>query len=153
MRKLKNILSLTVITLALFTLESCTNGESNAKYTVPGEDITIGIELFPIHPFLAEYDRVLIVKGPKKEVARQKLFPDTGGYSSANLYRCGTKKYMIKGYFDVWVVDLQAGQIVEGKCEQARAEYVGVFSGGGSKPWKFYSASEQKEERLEAHGG
>jgi hypothetical protein len=77
--------------------------------------------------FPAEYDRRLILRQNGKEVAQQELFPDTGGYSSTNLYKCSSKLYMIKGYFDMWVIDLGAGKIEAGQCPESAHEYIGIF--------------------------
>jgi hypothetical protein len=48
---------------------------------------------------------------------------------------------MLQGYFDAWVVDVETGTITEGKCQTTNPEYIGIFEGGGSRPWKFYSSS------------
>jgi hypothetical protein len=154
MPKLKTLLvSLTMTFIALLPLGACTGADHRASYSNKAQGVTIAIELFTTHPFLAEYDRVLVLSSHGKDIARQKLFPDTGGYSSSNLYRCGPTKYMLKGYFDVWVIDITSGTITEGKCKDGSSEYVGIFYGGGSKQWRFYSSSEHKEEKLEPQGG
>ncbi len=60
---------------------------------------------------------------------------------------------MLEGYFDTWIIDLAKGTIFEPQQINNNVVYVGVFKGGGSKPWKFYLASEQKEQKLEPRGG
>jgi hypothetical protein len=120
-----------------------------AAYTPKDSKITIAMGLVHTHALLAEYARFAILVENGKEISRRRLFEDTGGYTSSNLYRCGPDKYMLKGHFDTWVLDLKAQAITEGACRSTNPNYVGVFDGGGSKPWKFYPASERKEMKLE----
>ncbi len=131
----------------------CRGTKYVAEFISKDNRITIAVELVSIHAFLAEYDRfaILVVNG--KEVIRKKLFPDSGGYASSNLYRCSPTTYMLQGYFDTWIVDTNVKTITEGKCESSNLEYIGVYEGGGSRPWKFYSSSERQEMKLEPKGG
>lgn len=135
---------------AMILLNACTTADHRAEYSDGAATITV--ELISSHPVLAEYDRILVLSLKGKEIARQKLLPDTGGYASSNLYRCSPQRFMLKGYFDVWLVDVGKGTLTEGQCSEGKNVYIGVFSGGGSKPWRFYSAVERKEERLEPQG-
>ena len=131
---------------------SCRGAKHWAAYNPQEGGISIAIELVNIHAFLAEYDRFAVLVEDGKEILRKKLFPDSGGYASSNLYRCGAKKYILKGYFDTWVVDLDARTIAEGKCEMAKPEYIGIFEGGASASWQFRSSSERKESVFEPKG-
>ncbi|MCI5208570.1 MAG: hypothetical protein D3910_07205 [Candidatus Electrothrix sp. ATG2] len=142
-----------IITIAIFVMAGCSSSDRSASCTLADNGVSISIELSPSHPFLAEYDRFLILKRNGKEVAKQKLFQDTGGYSSANLYKCNHTLYMVKGYFDMWVIDLNSGRIEDGQCPKSAHEYIGIFDGGGSKPWKFYLSSEREEQELKPKGG
>ena len=151
---MKNLISSIIfLFLTILPIQACSDTNHQAIYILNKNGSSIAIELSPIHPFLAEYDRILILSLQGGKITKQKLFPDTGGYSSSNLYKCGPTIYLVKGYFDEWIVDLEAGTIIEGQCKEADLEYVGVFKGGGSNPWQFYLPSEYKETKLEAKGG
>ena len=153
MRISKALLTLVILVLTASSELSCRGAKHWAAY-IPNEgSISIGIELISTHAFLAEYNRFAVLVENGREIIRTKLFPDSGGYASSNLYRCGPNRYMLKGYFDTWILDLATKTITEGKCEVPKAEYIGIFEGGGSRPWKFYSASERKETVLEPKGG
>jgi len=121
-----------------------------AKYSV--DRVTaIQVELTLSHPILAEYDRQLVVKRGSEELLRVNLFPDSGGYADANLYQCEGDWYRLSGYFDNVTFTIKGSGQVGGTC--ANPKYVGVFSGGGSKPWSFYDASQRPETELVAKGG
>jgi len=141
------------LTLVAYLQVSCRGAKYWAVYEPHEGSISIVVELVSTHAFLAEYDRFAVLVQNGREVLRKKLFPDSGGYASSNLYRCGPNKYMLKGYFDTWLLNLDSRTIIEGKCEASRPEYVGVFEGGGSRPWRFYSSSERQETILEPKGG
>jgi hypothetical protein len=128
---------------------SCSYVEHRAEYIHNNGKVIIAVELVPIHAFLAEYDRFATLTINGKDAVKKKLFPDTGGYASTNLYRCTQTNYMLKGYFDSWVVDVVAKTVVEGNCQSSERGHLGVFEGGGSRPWKFYSSSERMEMKLE----
>ena len=144
---------LVILVLTASSQVSCRGSKYWAVYTPKEGSISIAVELVNTHAFLAEYDRFAVLVENGREVLRKKLFPDTGGYASSNLYRCGPNRYVLKGYFDTWVLDLDARTITEGKCEAPKPEYIGIFEGGGSTPWKFHSSSERKETILEPKGG
>jgi hypothetical protein len=153
MRISKALLILVILALNASLQISCRDVKHWATYTPHAGGPSIAVELVSIHAFLAEYDRFAVIMEDGKEVVRKKLFPDSGGYAATNLHRCGPHKYMLKGYFDTWILDLATKTIIEGKCEVPKPEYIGIFEGGGNRPWKFYSASERKETLLEPKGG
>ena len=80
------------------------------------------------------------------------LVRDTGGYAAANLYRCAAGKYMIDSYGERIVIDARARTIQTGACPGAPT-YLGIFEGGGSKPWRFFPASQRAEKQLVMLGG
>ncbi len=127
--------------------------DHSADYIEAGSGMSIAIELFHTHPFFAEYQRELVLSLNGKELNRQILDPDTGGYSAANLYKCGAGKYQAKGYFDSWIINIDDFSISEGECAKESREFVGAFRGAGSKPWIFYPASARAEQLLEPTGG
>lgn len=150
---LYSIAILIIFLLATFSLLACNKTNNRAEYILKDQNAVIAIELLPMHSFLAEYDRFAVLQINGKEVFKKKLFPDSGGYSSTNLYRCNLTTYVLQGYFDSCVIDFETKTITEEKCKNPNPEYIGIFDGGGSKPWKFYSVSERKETKLEPKGG
>jgi len=132
----------------ILNFSGCTNGDYRASYELKNKKITISVELVHLHPFLAEYDRFIILSQQGSETNRQKLFPDTGGYSTANLYRCSQNRYMLKGYFDQWIIDVSTNSIMKGFCENVPLEYLGVFDIGDRVPWGFFPPSERREQNL-----
>ena len=77
---------------------------------------------------------------------------DTGGYAAANLYRCSAATYMLDSYGDALFIDAKMGTVQHGKC-RTTSTYLGVFDGGGSKPWRFIPASRREERELRMLGG
>jgi hypothetical protein len=63
------------------------------------------------HPFLAEYDRVLVLERDGKELARRPMFPDTGGYGRTNVYDLGNSKTLLLSAFDAYVLDYDRADI------------------------------------------
>ena len=137
-------------TVLAVVLSSC--GASPLVATLAISDAAqLSIELRPSHPFLAEHDRIAVLQQLGHTPVRVQLAPDSGGFSTTNVYRCGPGTLMLTGYFDSWIVDSARGTVTEGKCDSH--SYLGVFDGGGSAPWRYYSASERPERLLEPRGG
>ncbi len=113
---------------------------------------TITIELRASHPYLAEYDRTLVVSSNSHPVVRQQLAKDTGGYTAANLYRCSSVIYQLDDYSGSFVINLANGSISVGKCP-GNSVYIGIFDGGGSDPWLFFPSSVRGPSSLQMYGG
>lgn len=135
------------------SLLSCRSGRNySAVYTPKEGSISIVMELVKSHPFLSENERYIILMENGKEIVRKKLFPDTGGYASSNLYQGGFNRYFLKGYFDSWILDLNTRTITEGDSELSKLQYLGIFDMNGSSSWNFYSSSQRNEVMLKAKG-
>lgn len=139
-----------ILAIISIFMTSCTGSKHLAEYKLPEGQISISMELVCPHAFLAEYDRFAVLLEDGKEILRKKLFPDTGGYASTNLYRCSTHNYVLAGYFDTWVVNLNTKTITEGNPEFLKTEYIGIFERIDSESWQFYPSSKRKERLLEA---
>ena len=129
-------------------LAGCEQPPRIATYSL-GSEVELRIELVPTHPILAEYERVAVLSGPGK-LARQPMFPDTGGYSTTNLYRCSAEQLMLSGYHDSWLVVPGKGIFYEGRC--VNESYLGVFEESGPDDWQFYSVGQRPERVLKAVG-
>jgi hypothetical protein len=136
-----------------FCMSACQAEDRSASYVEASGAVSISLELFHMHPFLAEYERELVLLQDGKELKRKRLFPDTGGYTETNLYKCSNSQYLVKGYFDSWIVNIDNSSIIEGRCEKEQPMFIGAFHGAGSKPWIFSPASERDEQLLEPKGG
>lgn len=124
---------------------ACGPDYSAALFAPDGVSITI--ELKNSHPTLAEYDRKVILATEKGVAATAPLTRDTGGYAAANLYLCTAATYMVNSYGEVLFIDAKMGTVQPGKC-RSNSTYLGVFDGGGSKPWRFIPASQREEKEL-----
>src|SRR5258708_5713365 len=97
-----------------------------AGYAVPGTDVELVIELKPMHPFLAEYERTLIVLRSSEREER-KMFPDTGGYLRTNVYSVEGGRLLVKGFFDEWLVQTDPLQIDKPSNRTRRGTFIGAF--------------------------
>ena len=144
---LKNL----VIVLAAIPSTGFASGNRSASFLDQETGTSITIELQSNHPYLAEYRRKLIIKRGNLETTKD-LVGDTGGYTATNVYRCADNSILLDGYLDTTLVDTSTGKAGPGNCIGARI-YIGLFDGGGSKPWMFFPASERPETVLTMRGG
>ena len=129
-----------------FLISACfTPSVHKAEYSLYG-GLVLVVELTNAHPFLAEYNSELGLYKDGKEVAREKLFLDTGGFSDFNLYSCGLNEYQLIGYWDAIVVN--SDSLSRGQCDKESMNYIGVFSWGNDRNWKFYNKEEISERVL-----
>jgi hypothetical protein len=149
MKLQKQILFATILAIIPIFMASCSGTKFFAEHKLPESQISIAMEIVCTHAFLAEYDRFAVLLENGKEIFRKKLDSDSGGYASTNLYRCATHSYVLDGYFDTWVVNLDSKTITEGNPEFPKTEYIGIFELINSEPWQFYPSSKRKEKQLE----
>lgn len=117
----------------------------------------ISIQLVPTHPYLAEYQRTLVLHKAGSPDQRVEMFADTGGYSRTQLYRLPDGKFLVSGFFDAFVIDLSRHSIAP-YTETAvhMGAYLGAFDKMGpdsSKEWTFNDTSQSPEQKLVAQGG
>lgn len=123
-----------------------------ASYLNKKDDVKITMNLYQAHPYLAEYDRELVF-GSVEEIFDYRDLPmDTGGYAAANLYRCGVGRYLLDGYATDEHIGMIGGKSYDGDCKVSN-KYLGVFTGGGSLPWRFCDAKDCPEKTLRMRGG
>lgn len=124
------------------------------EYTVPGDSTRLVARFTPMHAYLAEYERSLLVVGPNGTRSEVKLFPDTGGYRRAQLYQAGDGTLYFKGYFDVARVDPKTRAVdVGSSAVPSGTRYLGAFDYVRDVGWKFLQPAESQEQPLEATGG
>ena len=134
----------------IVALAGCTQQAAEvAEYAVPNENILVVIRREPMHPFLAEYKRVLEVRA-SGAIATRELFPDTGGYGRINLYRLGRSGLLLRGFFETWVIDIPSGGIrnaTSAALAPEQMEYVGAFDETNGN-WRFFYSDERPEVAL-----
>ena len=123
-----------------------------ASYYNMEDDVKITLELYHSHPYLAEYKRQVVFGSEREIFDSRELSDDSGGYAAANLYRCGEDTYLLDGYVNSELIALEGAKDNDGHCHSPE-NYLGIFKGAGSLPWRFCAASECPEEKLEMQGG
>jgi hypothetical protein len=126
--------------------------EASAK--VAGSASEIIVQLEPMHPYLAEYRRALVLHKKGVPDQRIEMFPDTGGYLRTQLYRLPDGTLLVSGFFDAFRLDLVKHSIVPYNETVTHAgEYLGAFDDTAKHEWRFTDASQSPEQQLIAQGG
>jgi hypothetical protein len=124
------------------------------EYSVPGSPIRVVARYTPMHAYLAEYERSLVVVRADGARAEVKLFPDTGGYARAQLYETDGEVLYLKGYFDVVRIGGATGQAeLVATAVPEGARYLGAFDSVRDVGWRFLVPSESPEQPLKPKGG
>jgi hypothetical protein len=66
----------------------------------------VTVERLSRHLYLAEYERTIIIEKGGRPIMQLKIFPDTGGYSRANLYRLDGHTLLLRDAADSYTIDL-----------------------------------------------
>lgn len=113
-------------------------------------DVRLWVELKPTHPFLAEYDRTLLLTRGQSEV-RQQLFPDTGGYGRLNIYVQNRDAVVVKGPFEELLIHLDSLKVEKlPRPLVVPGQYLAAFAKDSEGTWRFVSVSEAQEVSVEA---
>jgi hypothetical protein len=103
-----------------------------------------------MHPYLAEYRRAVVLRKPGESDVRKDMFPDTGGYSRTQLYRLSDGRFVIRGFFDAFLIDPQEHSISAADAKLVEtAKYLGAFDGLHDGAWRFIPGPEDRKERLD----
>jgi hypothetical protein len=152
---LLHIRPLLIVLIALHTA-ACQRSESSAEMTVPGRDLSVKVSVAGSHPFLAEYQRTLIVSRASRELARMSLRPDTGGYALINVYAVGVTELRVATHVgEDHRVSLDDGTISARSRTGSRASvdgdqerFLGAFDFGVEGEWQFLSANIRAERKF-----
>ncbi|WP_207462614.1 hypothetical protein [Azospirillum sp. SYSU D00513] len=107
-----------------------------AEMRVPGSDLVVGIDERSAHPFLAEYDRAVIVVRDGKEVSRVPMGKDVGGMRAVDVYRVMPDRLrLVDEWDDVFDIDLKTGVVI-------RATGAALSSGSGALLGSFNETDE-----------
>lgn len=121
---------------------------------LPGTNSSVVVQLEPLHPYLAEYRRVLVLRKPGSPDRRVEMSPDTGGYARTQLYRLTDGRYLVRGFFDAVLIDSEKHTLSqEGESSKNQGSYLGAFDEAHQDQWQFITADKSAEQVLEAKGG
>lgn len=122
--------------------------DRSASYRIDGGETEIVIELFHAHPFLAEYERRLVLISSEEVIAQADLFFDSGGYAEADLFRLSPDEFYLVDAANLWQISVDSQSLTVMESEEIlldrRMKYLGRFKGAGSKPWRFVAAGKEE---------
>ncbi len=124
-----------------------------ARYS-PSEDVQIVGVLIPCHPFLAEYERVVIMR-LRGRTHRCDLGVDPGGSPGMCLYRQGGDYIVVSDMCKWYKVDMRTGRMTEEQREWedvSPKEYLGEFNFVQST-WRFVGAKPGQHEHPRVYKG
>jgi hypothetical protein len=126
--------------------------EASLKLADSASELIVQIE--PMHPYLAEYRRSLVLQKKGVPDQRIEMFPDTGGYLRTQLYRLPDGTLLVSGFFDAFRLDPVKHSIVPYNETVTHAGvYLGAFDDTAKHEWRFIDASQSPEQELIAKGG
>ncbi len=116
-------------------------------------DTTLAVAYRRAHPFLAEYDRALVILHDGAEVARATLARDTGGYVRLDVRTAPDGMLRVEDRLGArlsdgvaaWAVDLAAARIAPAPPGAPRGEYLGAFDFGPAGAHRFFTPIERPE--------
>lgn len=124
---------------------------SEAIYEVPGTSVEIVLERRAIHLFLAEYERVLVLRKGNEELFRKKAADDSGGYCRMNVYQTSATEYFLSGdlSFDRYFLNTAKATFRDAGLEPkpTNAKFVGAFDSDEESEWRFIPVSERPEQK------
>lgn len=126
--------------------------EASAKLADSASEIIVQIE--PMHPYLAEYRRSLVLRKKGAPDERIEMFPDTGGYLRTQLYRLPDGTFLVSGFFDAFKIDpVKHSIVLYNETVTHVGTYLGAFDDSAKHEWRFIDASQSPEQELVAQGG
>ena len=136
-----------LILLAIVSLEF--PGSTEVRWESPASGVQIALQLKPLHPFLAEYEKTVALRTRNGDEVAHPLFPDTGGYLRTQVYGGPSDVFYLKGYFDVARVSVRDMRIeTDGEQVPEGASYLGAFDEDASGQVRFLSPIESPEQPL-----
>lgn len=125
-----------------------------AKMALPGSRTILVIEVEATHHHLAEYSRRLVLYVDGLPSQRMELFPDTGGYSRAQLYQLPDGFFYLLSYFDAVLIDPVNNLLSDAHLSRPeRGKYLGAFDMVSRRIWAFIPENESAEQVMLAGGG
>jgi len=120
-----------------------------ADTPLPGTKSIVEVQLQPMHLYLAQYRRALVLRSPGVPDVRRHMFPDTGGHLRTQLYRLDDGRFVVEGTFDAFLVDPVKHSISQAGAKLIdSARYLGAFDDAGNGRWRFIPAPESPKQWL-----
>ena len=142
------------LTLLIAVISYCFPPKYEATAKFPDSASQIIIQLEPMHPYLAEYRRTLVLRKNGALDQHVEMFPDSGGYSRTQLYRLPGGLFLLRGFFDSFKIDLANSSFVaDSETGAIVGTYLGAFDDTDDGKWLFIDASHSPEQPLVAGGG
>lgn len=142
-----------LVAASIAALTACARSEERATFRVPESSTTVAVERTPMHPYLAEYHRRVITEIEGRRAGRVELFPDTGGYSRANLYRLDAQGVLLRDADSSYTIDVTTGAVSKDEERRMAGTFLGSFDIDGSKRWRFIPARDRPELPTEFRAG
>ena len=134
-------------------IAACASSDERATFAVPDSITTVTLQRTSTHAFFAEYQRNLMTEVEGRLVRQLTLFPDTGGYSRANLYRIDGQSVLLRDADSSYTIDVTTGTISKDEKRRAEGTFLGSFDVDGASTWRFIFARERPELPTEMLGG
>ncbi|MBC3873378.1 hypothetical protein [Undibacterium flavidum] len=119
---------------------------------IPNSDSQLVLQLEPMHPYLAEYRRALVLRTKGEPDQHIEMLPDSGAYSRTQLYKLPDGRYVVRGYFDAVTIDVSKRSLTTEQDGQSIGTYLGAFDHIGNGGWRFIGANQSAELSLIAGG-
>ena len=133
-------------------MTACTSPE-RATFFVLHSNTSVTVERLSRNLYLAEYERTIIIEKGGRPIKQLKMFPDTGGYSRANLYRLDGQTLLLRDAADSYTIDLVNQAVFKDESRREAGTFLGSFDRDGSKTWRFLPVGERPEMPTEFSGG
>jgi hypothetical protein len=148
------VVSLLVLIIAVNYYFPSTPRTYEASAKLPGSTSQIIVQLEPMHPYLAEYRRTLVLRKSGVPDQRVEMFSDTGGYSRTQLYRLDNGLFLVHGFFDAVIIDpTNHSLVVMPETQNITGSYLGAFDKAKDRQWQFINANQSPEQSLVAKSG
>jgi hypothetical protein len=90
----------TLILVLWLNTEVTSAGTHEASVVLAESNAKITLRLQPMHPYLAEYRRFLVLQLHNGDQRSIELQPDTGGFARTQIYLFPTGRIAVQGYLD-----------------------------------------------------
>lgn len=98
------MIALSGVTFLVVAL-GCAKHTEVSSAAIGGAHSLLVMSRWPAHPFFREFHRRLSLSQGGTVVASIDMDDDTGGYSSAELFKVGPSEYVVRDAFDIYQVN------------------------------------------------
>lgn len=133
-------------------MAACSSSHERATFLVPDSNTSVTIERLSTHAYLAGYKRTVVIETESRPIVQLEMFPDTGGYSRANLFRLDSQKLLLRDAANSYTIDLVNRTISKDESRREAGTFLGSFDIDHSKIWRFLPVREKPEMPTEFSG-